>query len=360
MRTVIHIGMFKTGTTALQKMLSLHADELRKRGILYPHVEPGTRAQHRLSVLLKPYVPLWGRPVDFDDIAMARGQLDLVKQEVAQHRPEVLLLSSEAMFRPIDDGPQDLLDELAAISESVEICVWVRDPVEQFAAGFRQRAKSHRGYRPIAGVSYRAALESWIAKVGQDKVTVRRYARDSLVNREIFDDYLGAIFSHDLGLPKINHHEQNTSLSPEAIQAVQAYFDAYPRANFAKAGRYKARLLNFLMAFDRAHPPPDMAPLKPDVAARIRAATADVHWLRETFGIVFPATDYVKDGLGPFEPIPVEVLDEVFDVSPDRLHHLTAQLRRSHPKVWRALVGNPTRSEQMMYPIHRLTRWLRL
>jgi hypothetical protein len=148
MRIVLHIGQQKTGSTAIQYALTRAHDELAKHGVLYPLIRPrndlGEPSRHRL-LGIGDFGPkftastLLAQPQYGTDQATAFSRFrEHMERQIAEAKPELLVLSTETFFRPLIPGP---------------MCAWLRPyPCEVVAY---IRTGDPRGVVD----SYRAAFE---------------------------------------------------------------------------------------------------------------------------------------------------------------------------------------------------------
>jgi hypothetical protein len=127
-RLVVHIGMPKTGTTALQTLLHRHRGELRSRGILYPtspHPEyPGMHT--------------WLSSAALNDSADAAA--DAVRRGLLEVDGDVttVVLSNEVIWprwQEITEQGRRLLRTLAERFQT-EVWIWLRDPAAVTASGW--------------------------------------------------------------------------------------------------------------------------------------------------------------------------------------------------------------------------------
>ena len=121
MRTLLHIGMAKAGSSALQDSLAGSHKALAARGVLYPRRLGGTSYSNHS--LLLPAVFDWrgSRSLQFSPEERgpslepaSRAFLDALRAEIAATAPRALVLSSEHLFRVLPDGGSERLPALLA------------------------------------------------------------------------------------------------------------------------------------------------------------------------------------------------------------------------------------------------------
>lgn len=184
MRLVFHIGMGKTGTTALQKALA------------------SAEASGMLARQGAHYLGMWFGMIDpaFGDFAGTQRFLMTPPQEMPRHaeafaaalgsRPgggdPLFILSNEAMFQHADRlGP--FFSALQAGGADLRLIAWVRDPADWLPSAYAQWAIRHKTYPgPIQPLAARAeALLSQYRPIGKwadlfgEALVLRRYDPDA-------------------------------------------------------------------------------------------------------------------------------------------------------------------------------------
>ncbi len=213
-RTVLHIGSDKTGSTALQHALASGRQELTMRGVLYPDID--------------------GRP---DHLSFAEGA-----RPNWPRLPDVdtMIVSSEALW-PL--GQAEVESVLAALpAGTTDVVAYVREPGAYVEAAFLQRCRmctSERGLRaavallalppainPIAKRAIRrfGQLGRWAdaADGGTvDRLVLRPYLPTRWPERDIVSDFCDAIGRKDIEplLADRAHRVQNPTPDLTAIHA---------------------------------------------------------------------------------------------------------------------------------------------
>src|SRR5690606_16945170 len=103
-KLIIHIGMPKTGSTALQRSLRLLHPALLKQGILYPRLR-GMGINHNTLWLLtrsqsipsRYFRHLLASNPQYVSGVLPRAWADLINQ-IERYRPQTLILSGELLF----------------------------------------------------------------------------------------------------------------------------------------------------------------------------------------------------------------------------------------------------------------------
>ena len=221
---LIHGGMHKTGSTAVQNTLVLNHGALAEQRWLYP--SSGLLAQqqggHRHFFLKQEIRRDGERP------AWAR-----LREEIAVW-PGRVLLSHELFFSPLVD-PRRVAAELPG--REIFLIAYLRHPSDFVESSYRQWLRTH-GY---AGSPARFArsrrywmeperlVAAWSEAIGAGHVLLRPYDREQFVGGSVHADFL-----HLLGVQAASVHEGrgNDSLNPRQalVHAVGNELGAPPRA----------------------------------------------------------------------------------------------------------------------------------
>jgi hypothetical protein len=227
-RLVLHIGHYKTGTTALQDQLSaLHVD-LAQHGVLYPsagrpvqgntsHSGLSFQELHRAGS----HLPYWYRTSpEFEAYKerTAEPARDALAAEIAVSAADTVILSSEEFIRYGGDQgvpAEQTKDMLGAFPfDHVTVVCYVRRPDRYIESWYNQlvkmaipiaRLSPTMMREPAPGHRYYCnehtdidrMIEYWASQVGCDELLVRDY--DNLLNGNILDDFSAAV-----GLPSID------------------------------------------------------------------------------------------------------------------------------------------------------------
>lgn len=211
---VIHVGPPKTGTSAIQKWLVEHHNELKQQGIYYPvHWldENGISSGH---VHLLFDVPSRG-VFHFNEDKQKK-----LWAEFGKSGCHTLLLSSEAFLRQ--------LEVLADKLPEATFLGYIRNPLEQFESGYNQMIKRHGGTKTMSSVSnikpkVLDRFQSFVCNYGTERLTLRFYGKEFFPNGSIVCDFLSA-----LGIDiRADDEEVNSSYHYEAME-IKRWLNQYP------------------------------------------------------------------------------------------------------------------------------------
>lgn len=235
---VLHIGLWKTGTTSIQRVMAARRDELAALGVHYPRA-PG-HANHQL--LPAAFVPVarlgdfhpdtWEGMAPEARIARFRAEFDA---EIAAlpERTRMVVISAEQL-----SGLLLTVEEVAALHAMlaplfgrIRIPVYLRRQDSHYASSYAQRLRvgdmraprfPDGGPEQLGEYDYATILDRWARVFGEAAVEPRIYERGSLLNGDAVDDFL-ALCGIALDVPKDDPLRwSNPSLAPEAIELVRA------------------------------------------------------------------------------------------------------------------------------------------
>lgn len=199
----IHIGHYKTGTSAIQQYCSTHADLLAANGFLYPATgRPKDRTNHaNLSLPLAArhgfVPPSWYNANADVDQAFAEFRAEAT----AARQPNVLISSEEFLQLGLRADPRaavaDLRDRLEGFD--VRVLFYIRDPMALLKSWYNQVNKGPYGTRtfPVffknlapGFLSQAPVYRAFADTFGADRMILRGYRHAGM---DHIRDFLGAI-----------------------------------------------------------------------------------------------------------------------------------------------------------------------
>lgn len=322
MKIIVHIGMPKTGSTALQDCLQASRAQLAECGLLYPRNPRGCRFNnHRLlaaQVLAFKNLPrhmtrrTGYTPANID--AKVREFLATLHRQIAIERPDGLILSAESLFRRLPPARyRDLRRTYRALGTERQFVAYLRKPSEQYLSLLQQDLRAAAGVRRPDPPEYRKVLKSYMACFGRAAVAARLFDRAHLERGDIVADFCThALAGFGLDPAKLNTAGRpNQTLSAESMDILARYWGDFPAgpADADARAREATGLRHALIAAERRHGAPRPR-LQPGIAERIDYASRDLVWVRDRFGVVFPGLDYDRLAAAPAaDPAPSPASD---------------------------------------------------
>ncbi len=244
----IHIGMPKTGTTALQGFLHANAPLLAKHGIHYMTTgrDRGTGTARLIS----------HNSIAMDMIRGWRdapaGQSEAFRAELAAHDADHCLLSSEMFFgrdlAPLNDHV------LPGLDAPLRVLVYLRRFDDFIEADYKQRAKNGKKTGRVADfvaqrldriesdphyMNFAAEFERIRAALPGAEIVPRLYLRDELAGRNVITDCLSVLGvpPDEITLPDTAANRTLSRLASEALGmfGAKAGFDAKRRRRLGRA-----------------------------------------------------------------------------------------------------------------------------
>ena len=340
MKALVHIGMGKTGTTAIQKTLAASRAHLARHGVLYPKAAaPLSPSNHQILVwdvlasmqLPRDLVSAFATGAEIE--AAHRRFIERTRAQIRKTSPRCLALSAESLFRPAEP---ERIERLGAafgpLDDGIEIAAYVRRPSDRFASSLQQALKySHRIRRPMAAAT-RKTLEAYAAAFGTDRVRVRLFAREALVGGDVVTDFVASFlagFGIDpaaLDVPA----QKNETLSAESVAISRAFRLRFYADRDDRITRDSRDLVAELLRIDAETGAPRPR-LRPEVRDRIDYSSADPLWLRDRFGVEFADFDYrrLEAGRETRPEAPPAELGALFAIDPAVGTEILTRLRRT-------------------------------
>lgn len=316
---ILHIGMHKTGTTAIQSALAGYDD--------------GTTRMARLGVanhsipMLTIYAAdptryhVWvrqGMPA-VEVLARRDAYRARLEQELALGRAQ-LVLSGEEMSLMHPASVAAMVADLAPRVDGIRALGWLRPAAQYAGSAFQQMVKAGQATPDLPRARYRDRFSPYLAALGRERLHLHLYDPARMAGESSV-----AAFCQALGLPqgRVADTSENTSISSDALRLVWALNGSgTPTTGSPARLLARSRLVRHLSG---RHPgrlelPPDAtaAGLDPD----------DIAWAEAETGLT------LHDGWFP-DPAAArrQLVDWLAAVSPDGLDRLDEDLQIIRRKV---------------------------
>lgn len=246
MKLTIHIGHYKTGSTAIQTHFDSHRGAYKRRGLLYPKAGKPLRKKMNHSALAYQELFQAGQPIgkwykrSKEFRRYKRGEQpparEQILDEVKRNRPDHVVLSSEEFIRfggrrgvPMKTA-KGLLDDFSP--DEIHIVCYLRRPDRYLESWYNQLVKLGQSpprlaesldrYIGSVHVQFFDAVSFWSNLTGKERLTLRRYddVRDNLL-----DNTLEAI-----GVPDITRLERRKPPESDVNPRVPDQFVEFARA----------------------------------------------------------------------------------------------------------------------------------
>ena len=240
MRCILHIGTEKTGTTALQSVLSQQRELLLSHGVHYA-AAPGELNCRSLAAAFTPqgvrddYLTRTGLTEPEKFTQWRHDLLAQISQEIAaaRGRCHTYILSSEHLSSRLTTGTsvEHLAEYLRSEFEEIRVVCYLRRQdllatsriSEGLRAGFPQRwfpdLVNSAGLPPL--YDYEALIKRWSACFGESAIQLRIFQRSQLVGGDVVADFSESQLEVPLG--QDGRETSNVSLSLVAQLALMMF-----------------------------------------------------------------------------------------------------------------------------------------
>lgn len=293
-KIVVHIGMSKTGSTAIQMAL----ENYDRNGTRYARLGDPNHSIALDALFGSGMGQEADRSMRFLGQTSQQREMERVRfgsmlaSELALER-ECLILSGEVLSTFDRAGIKALWDHLYDVSNSLEVIGYVRDPMSFASAIIQQSVKGRVAHLPTL-VKYRKNLEAIRDVFGRDAFHLKAYDLAQFPQSSVVADFVSQL---NLEYVELGIHE-NSAGSLDSVRLLNLLRVGLPLlAGHPELARGWNRLYPWLQS---AIPGPKFR--LPDEIAASFSSRAEVEWLYDNFGIDF------RDAPYPKTPIPGDVL----------------------------------------------------
>lgn len=286
----LHIGLGKTGSSALQSWLSLNSEALSKQGIDYadlvPHAKTGEVSSGNGYDLQRALIDQ-----DFDEVERL-----LTHTYFFNRKNNVALISCELFQGIRAPFVQKIHDICAKCDIDVTIIVYIRSVYEQqystYLQGIKRSSIAHRFGEKSSDIAFHRSVEYLrrYVRVFGDKVLAVNY---DIAKKDIYASLAGIVGINTKGL-KTLEKKVNRSLTLEEAEVLR-------RMNHLHGGVFATNISDFII---KASPNIDTPIVYDrDLLERLRDSTEeDLLWVNNQFKIPTPVASDNYDGHSSAEP----------------------------------------------------------
>lgn len=312
MKTILHIGKAKTGSTSIQSALSESRAYLAGQGLLYP-TNPILHDQISQKVIaggifehnkLPVHISIWG-----DEATVQEHYRKFCKDLTAQiqnSKPDGLILSSESLGRTLSNKHKKRLGKFfKLIDADPVVSVYLRRPSQRYLSLCQQTLRRSHNIRRPRHSSYRGVLESYGELVGKDNVRPRIFDRAHLVNGDVVADFATHFLSEwQVDPAKLTPPDKmNETLSGEAMLLLQLYRETFHGSRDQVQTRDTLVLVKALRELDEKFNA-QRPRLRDEIADMVDYLSDDLLWVRDNYGLSFDNLDYARLERGDLIAVP--------------------------------------------------------
>ena len=203
-KLIVHIGHYKTGTTALQVFCSNNSDLLLQNGINYSEVHRTNCKHSRFAFGLLKAAGVTTLMHGFSNDEAPELAWQRLFDDVRANEAETTLISSEEFMRiAVFPETAERLKQIYAahgLGIEVKVVVYLRPVEAQLRSWYNQMVKMNQvigdldhaladGSLEAVHYDYDAALRPWIEIFGTEALDIRRYPAPGSARTALFDDF---------------------------------------------------------------------------------------------------------------------------------------------------------------------------
>ena len=292
---LLHIGMGKTGTTALQNFFWKNRGKLAEHGILYPNVGVIAGAHH----LLSPHHPVFLKNWHYLDI-------DEWAPKLLKEQESRILLSSELIAWVKEENAINFSRRLAE-SFQVKIVLYLRRQDHIIMAGYNQQIKAGTQINHIDETldiqlqrfDYAQKIRPWDRVFGKTNILIRPYERNQFYQGNLLNDFMHHVLNLEMSDEYIvSGDNANPRLSNSCTEFKRLLNNIFP--DVEESSKFNAVLLKYSEAED--HSSKEIFSSEPTLSPKTRREI-----LQKCKGTnTMIARNYLgrDDGILFYEPIP--------------------------------------------------------
>lgn len=299
MKLILHVGMSKTGTTALQTFMSNNRSQLAKHGILYPSVNSSPENHNFLSLFLRQndFTPRKFLSIYHGNKELMMSDAELnwqqIKTQINKYKPSIMILSGEQIFRGFQVGDVSAFrSRLKELASDIQVVLYVRKPSAHYLSLAQQSLKASSRVPLLGNLSFRKVIET-IEENFKIKPIVIEYNRSKLYKEDIRSDFIQrSLPDMQLELDYSYSGDINESLSAESMAILQDFRAVnYPQLDNIFTPDSQV-LVNVLQNLEKKYKLNKRPVLIKEVADFIDYSCLDLRFLEENYGIRFSGIDY--------------------------------------------------------------------
>jgi hypothetical protein len=338
-KLILHVGMSKSGSTAIQHGLLKLQDRLLEQGYLYPAGLLTTHNQSSLIVAAEPpnKLPRYFRPryknkpeqLERDFSAWIDG----IRKQIDHSKPKIVLMSAQTLFKVSKPEQFEKLSAvLRPLADEIETVAYLRRPSDFYLSSAQQILKADHRIKPLAPLAYKEPLEGF--RRISDRLHIFQYDRRSFPDGDVLRHFLEN-FCPDVPKDDLPSLEANVSLSAEGLSLLLDYRRKYHSNKPRQFTKDTSVLISEINKAENDLSGNRRPKLREKIARKVDEGSEDLLWLRDTYGIVFDGIDYARISPLKSRSRPKQ-LDDICEIDSQRkadltlhtLHHLAGDLTR--------------------------------
>lgn len=213
---LIHIGMPKTGTTALQNFMLNNNDKLEKHGWCYPVLSGNSKMDDlerwELETVGNGY-KMYDALIESQNVSEWDKGMNILLKFLKNRN---VILSTEYIY---EHGTEEFIENIKKIYGNIKVVVYLRRQDRVIESRYNQYIKSgvecerflkflDSEYIPDGLLDFLLKLDSISRVIGKENLVVRVYEKQQLIGNDIITDFLSILgiprYPEDLEWKKVN------------------------------------------------------------------------------------------------------------------------------------------------------------
>lgn len=309
----LHIGHFKTGTTALQVFMDKNQSVLAKSGFEYPEIWMHNSKHSPFAFSILRAAGVEKLMYDYRDPTTPSSMWNDLYNHVEYSRYENTIISSEEFMRigqfPKATGILEKVIEARPKRVKIKAIAYLRDPASHLTSWYNQLIKMNF---PLADLNaavdgdiedihfdYKLALKPWIDILGAESMLVRPYVHDRENPSELHLDFMSSLGIEPPSRDFISTGDPNPRFDDRVLEIVRLMQNLnFPRPTIRAI---RSQALSYLEAQDALRMGSDDGTAK----TRERAKQA-INWVSELPNSAISSETFLEHLP---QPIPREVVE---------------------------------------------------
>jgi hypothetical protein len=357
-KLLLHVGHPKTGTTALQSVLSANAKTLLEKGsVLYPTRTKPQKIKHALAIP-------WLLGLEYEAVRRAANASDekllkisenywrSITNEIETTKASNTILSAEGLWilRKASASQQaNFRQSIEALSTDVSVAGYLKSPAPHFASMINQKLRNFREVTLPSPRFYRESIEAW-ESLRFNNYSWRIFDRNCLDNGDIIDDFCQQHLPDTISINDLNREgveDANSSVSNEALVILEELAELHPDLKQNIHDQRRRIIVEILKEIDKQIGGNHRPSLTETATTAMISRCKDLAWLQDR-GLSFPDInpDLIGAAGGPWP----ESFTRVSDFCPINTERLSSMRSASQPRI-KKLFTSPT--NRFFWPFRR-------
>lgn len=305
MKLILHAGMPKAGSSALQRWLQANRRDLARKGVVYPWAPVMPHNHHILVAGCAAWADLprilRHKSKKHDtNLGKAFDKWRAYLADVASEEPDLVVLSSEALFNmsSANDGEafRYLGEYLHRLFVDIQVVFYVRKPSDFYLSSCQQILKASHRIRVPSAITYRCPIEM-VERFVSDSIDIHVYDDVKSVHGGVVEHF-GALYDSRIArlASSSAKSKRNSSFSAEGMSILHSF---RKHVHGKRRNIFTPDTNALIQAIGVVDPTVEgfrRPSLHPDVAKQVDQSSEDALWLKERFGIEFADLDYARIG----------------------------------------------------------------